>query len=102
MTNAQRPYTAEEIELVWMCGHSGRDDTTPTARETKATCNSGHVIPNKAPAAYRVSKPKIKALAPLGLNAIGKPYTASYDPNYKLRTSLTKISRLRKPKRPRP
>jgi hypothetical protein len=30
------------------------------------------------------------------LNAIGKPY-GSYDPNYKLRTSLTKIRRLRKP-----
>jgi hypothetical protein len=30
------------------------------------------------------------------LNAIGKPY-GSYDPNYKLRTSLTKIGRLRKP-----
>ena len=30
------------------------------------------------------------------LNAIGKPY-GSYDPNYRLRTSLTKIGRLRKP-----
>jgi hypothetical protein len=30
------------------------------------------------------------------LNAVGKPY-GSYDPNYKLRTLLTKIGRLRKP-----
>jgi hypothetical protein len=30
------------------------------------------------------------------LNAVGKPY-GTFDPNYKLRSELTKIGRLRKP-----
>jgi hypothetical protein len=34
---------------------------------------------------------------PLGLNAIGKPYSESFDPNYRLRFRGTKINRLRKP-----
>jgi hypothetical protein len=40
-------------------------------------------------AGYRVSKPKAKAERPT-LNAIGKPYGANYDPNYRMkyRTSL--------------
>jgi hypothetical protein len=40
-------------------------------------------------AGYRVTKPKPKAPART-LNAIGKPYGANYDPNYRMkyRTSL--------------
>jgi hypothetical protein len=39
---------------------------------------------------YRVSRPRAQAPKPLGLNAIGKPYGANYDPNYRMRyrTSL--------------
>lgn len=48
-------------------------------------------------AGYRVSKPKIKVLFNGGLNAIGKPYGANYDPNYKVKMSLTSIARLLKP-----
>jgi hypothetical protein len=33
----------------------------------------------------RLSKPKVKAAAPLGLNAVGKPFSPQYDPNYRLR-----------------
>jgi transcriptional regulator with XRE-family HTH domain len=36
-------------------------------------------------AGYRVSKPKIKVTAPLGLNAVGKPYSPQYDPKYRMR-----------------
>jgi hypothetical protein len=32
---------------------------------------------------YRVSKPR--ATPVVGLNAVGKPYGASYDPNYRMR-----------------
>jgi hypothetical protein len=39
--------------------------------------------------------------APPLLNAVGKPYSPQFDPKYKLRTSLTKIGRLRKPYGPR-
>ena len=40
-------------------------------------------------AGYRVTKPKAKAERRM-LNAIGKPYSANYDPNYRMkyRTSL--------------
>jgi hypothetical protein len=31
---------------------------------------------------YRVSKPRAKQV--VGLNAVGKPYGASYDPNYRM------------------
>jgi hypothetical protein len=34
------------------------------------------------------------------LNALGKPLSPSYDPNYKIRTPLSSINRLRKPMRP--
>src|SRR5262245_19351165 len=33
----------------------------------------------------RISKPKVKAGAPLGLNAIGKPFSPQYDPHYQLK-----------------
>jgi hypothetical protein len=33
----------------------------------------------------RTSKPKIGTPIPLGLNAVGKPYGANYDPAYRLR-----------------
>jgi hypothetical protein len=45
----------------------------------------------------RCSKPKIKATAPLGLNAVGKLYGANYDPNYKMNFGYTKIGRLYAP-----
>jgi len=38
----------------------------------------------------------------LGLNAIGKPYGASYDPNYRVKTLLTNIKRLYAPMKPAP
>jgi hypothetical protein len=47
-------------------------------------------------AGYRVSRPR-QRVAALGLNAIGKPYNANYDPRYKLRTPLTSIRRLYAP-----
>ena len=34
-----------------------------------------------------------KAIRP-ALNAVGKPYGAKYDPNWKRKTPLTKINRL--------
>ena len=46
-------------------------------------------------AGYRVSKPRPKVA--LGLNAVGKPYGANFDPSYKLRTPLTSIKRLYAP-----
>jgi hypothetical protein len=45
---------------------------------------------------FRVTKPKAKAKRPL-LNAIGKPFGANYDPNYKMKHRLPPISRLCKP-----
>ena len=36
-------------------------------------------------AGYRITKPRAKSMKPLGLNAVGKPYSASYDPNYKMK-----------------
>jgi len=48
---------------------------------------------------YRVTKPrapKAKATVP-ALNAIGKPYGANFDPNWKRRNALTTIARLYKP-----
>jgi hypothetical protein len=42
-------------------------------------------------------KSKIKATALLGLNAVGKPYSPSYDPNYKMNFGRTKITRLYAP-----
>jgi hypothetical protein len=48
-------------------------------------------------AGYRVSKPLPKAEPPQRLNAIGKPYSEQYDPNYRIKTPLTSINRLRKP-----
>lgn len=47
-------------------------------------------------AGYRVSRPRPK-VAEFGLNAIGKPYNANYDPAYRLRTPLTSIKRLYAP-----
>jgi hypothetical protein len=32
----------------------------------------------------RASKPKIKATVSLGLNAVGKPFSPQYDPNYRM------------------
>jgi len=54
-------------------------------------------------AGYRVTKPsakaapKVKAAAAPKLNAIGKPYSASYDPNYKIRHKVPSPARLCKP-----
>jgi len=62
--------TNEEIERVWLCGYSGRDDTSrvdATASKTKATRNGGRATDQKIldealavvkAAGYRVSKPK--------------------------------------------
>jgi hypothetical protein len=47
-------------------------------------------------AGYRVSKPHKSATVP-ALNAIGKPYGVNYDPNYKIKTGLTRITRLYMP-----
>lgn len=47
-------------------------------------------------AGYRVSKPR-KRVTVQGLNAVGKPYSTQYDPNYKLKTGLTSIKRLYAP-----
>jgi hypothetical protein len=47
-------------------------------------------------AGYRVSKPKtVKATNPL--NAIGRPYGQSFDPNYKMKYRRNVISELCRP-----
>jgi len=44
-------------------------------------------------AGYRVSKPRAKKAKPLGLNAVGKPYGANYDPNYRMRYRTPPLKR---------
>jgi hypothetical protein len=44
-----------------------------------------------------LANPVVKKSGPPGLNAVGKPYSPSYDPNYRVRMALTPISRLSKP-----
>jgi hypothetical protein len=45
-------------------------------------------------AGYRVSKPRAKApAAPLGLNAVGKPYGANFDPNYRMKYRTPSLKR---------
>ena len=51
-------------------------------------------------AGYRVSKPKTKVVHN-GLNAVGKPYSPQYDPNYRMRRARTNIARLHAPYGPR-
>lgn len=36
-------------------------------------------------AGYRVTKPKAKKAITRSFNAVGKPFSASYDPNYKMK-----------------
>jgi len=44
-------------------------------------------------AGYRVSKPRAKKEAkPLGLNAVGKPYGANFDPNYRMKYRTPKLT----------
>jgi len=47
---------------------------------------------------YYVSKPRAPRplTRPLGLNAIGKPYGANYDPKYRVRHTITKCKREQK------
>lgn len=45
---------------------------------------------------YRVTKPAPRKAKPT-LNAVGRPFGALYDPNYKIKTPLTKINRLLAP-----
>lgn len=47
---------------------------------------------------YRVTKSKLRrqARAP-GLNAIGKPYSPQFDPNYRMQHKPPNITRLLKP-----
>jgi hypothetical protein len=49
-------------------------------------------------AGYRVTKsrPKTRRVRP-ALNALGKPLSPLFDPNYKMKTPLTSIARLRGP-----
>ena len=42
---------------------------------------------------YRVTKPRLRVAAPLGLNAVGKPYGANFDPNYKMRYRTPPLKR---------
>jgi hypothetical protein len=49
---------------------------------------------------FRVTKRRGRAIVtapPLGLNAVGKPYGANYDPNYRMRIPRTTVARLYKP-----
>jgi hypothetical protein len=58
--------------------------------------NLEHALTVVKAAGYRVSKPRArKPVAPkptLGLNAIGKPYGASFDPNYRMKYHTPSIS----------
>jgi len=45
-------------------------------------------------AGFKVTKPRAKKVtAPLGLNAIGKPYGTNFDPNYKMRYRTPPLKR---------
>jgi hypothetical protein len=45
-------------------------------------------------AGYRVTKPRAKKMTKaLGLNAVGKPYGANFDPNYKMRYRTPPLKR---------
>ena len=44
-------------------------------------------------AGYRVSKPRAKKAKPLGLNAVGKPYSPQYDPNYRMKYRTPALKR---------
>ncbi|HMF27529.1 MAG TPA: hypothetical protein VKE42_02090, partial [Candidatus Cybelea sp.] len=48
-------------------------------------------------AGYRVVKPRTKTIVAPRLNAVGKPYGANYDSNYKMRHKPTSIKRLYAP-----
>src|SRR5262245_30081535 len=43
-------------------------------------------------AGYRISKPRVKKSKPLGLNAVGKPYSPQFDPNYKMKYHTPKLT----------
>ena len=60
----------------------------------EATLSLSEALTIVKAAGYRVTKPKTKA-PPRTLNAIGKPYGANYDPNYRMkyRTSLAFLLR---------
>jgi len=61
----------------------------PRLHQTHSTIPISEALTIVKAAGYRVTKPKAKAERPT-LNAIGKPYSANYDPNYRMkyRTSL--------------
>jgi CHAT domain-containing protein len=50
-------------------------------------------------AGYRVTKPRPRRArnAAPAVNAVGKPYGANFDPNYRMRTPRTSIARLLAP-----
>jgi hypothetical protein len=89
--------TLEEVERVWMCGYSGRDDTLPTAHDTD---NSGPItdqeILDKAIAAvraagFRVSKPK----TPKHKNRIGPAFVCKFaDDTITRMTTATSLENL--------
>ena len=68
---------------------------TSTAHRAKKRAES------KAPVTVTEPIENIEESAPK-LNAIGKPYGASYDPNYRVKTLLTNIKRLYAPMKPAP
>jgi hypothetical protein len=48
-------------------------------------------------AGYRVSKPRARKVVALGLNAVGKPYGANFDPRYRMKYKPASLARLYKP-----
>jgi hypothetical protein len=55
--------------------------------------NLEHALTVVKAAGYRVSKPRAsKPTATLGLSAIGKPYSANFDPNYRMKYRTPSIS----------
>lgn len=85
----------------------GFDPGVALKKIQSAACNGGRVALSSSldealtivkAAGYRVSKPRAKHVKdrPV-LNAIGKPYGANFDPNYKLKGVHTSLTRLYAP-----
>jgi hypothetical protein len=68
---------------VWEWGVDLTDSNEPTSPTNGALDNVK--APEHRPAKPRVTKPKIKAVAPPSVNAVGKPFSPQYDPHCRLK-----------------
>jgi hypothetical protein len=63
-------------------------------KESTMSLNEALVLVKAA--GYRVTKPR-KPIERASLNAVGKPYSPQYDPNYRMKYKGANIARLLKP-----